>query len=53
MENRNTPSFVKEHFKMHYVRNSLQTQLTNKGVNKEKELLMVSLKDSWQSHFAW
>ena len=39
-------ALVKEHFIILFVTNSLQTQLTNKGVNNEKGLLMVSLKDS-------
>ena len=39
-------ALVMEHFIILFVKNSLQTQLMNKGVNKEKGLLMVSLKDS-------
>ena len=46
MVNRNTPSFSYGAFHYIFVKNSLQTQLTNKGVNNEKGLLMVSLKDS-------
>ena len=51
MVNRNTPSFSYGAFHYIFVKNSLQTQLTNKGVNNEKGLLMVSLKDSRRSHF--